>query len=105
MKKVLLISSLLLFFIGFSQNKLEDKTLAKQPKKSITFKEKKDSPLYLVNKKIVSEKVVKKLNPDHIKSINIYKGDEALERFGKKAKNGVVVIVMKTHKKILENTK
>lgn len=35
------------------------------------------------------------LNPDHIKSINVYKGPEATARFGSKAKDGAVVMTLK----------
>ena len=38
---------------------------------------------------------MKALDPDQIETINVFKGDKAIEKHGKKAKNGVVEITTK----------
>lgn len=52
-------------------------------------------PLYLVDGKEASKKEVKKLSPNQIESINVFKGKEATKKYGRKAKNGVVEITTK----------
>lgn len=58
----------------------------------------KDEPLYYVDGKKVKSEDVKKINPNTIESINVFKGDKAIEKYGKKAKNGVVEITTKKSK-------
>ncbi|MFT4016495.1 MAG: TonB-dependent receptor plug domain-containing protein [Agriterribacter sp.] len=48
---------------------------------------------YVLNGRHVSEKQVKKLTPNIIKSIDVLKGSSAIKFYGKKAKNGAIVIV------------
>ncbi|MFT3749527.1 MAG: TonB-dependent receptor plug domain-containing protein [Agriterribacter sp.] len=48
---------------------------------------------YVLNGRHVSEKQVKKLTPNIIKSIDVLKGNSAIKFYGKKAKNGAIVIV------------
>ena len=55
----------------------------------------KEKPLYFVDGKKAKEKDVQKLSPDDIESINVYKGDGAIKKYGKKAKNGVIEIATK----------
>ena len=52
-------------------------------------------PLIFIDGKKASEKKMKALRPDQIESINVIKGDKAIEKHGKKAKNGVVEITTK----------
>lgn len=49
-------------------------------------------PLFIVDGKVVSKKKFKKLSPDEIKNIDFSKGEGAISKYGKKAKNGVVEI-------------
>ena len=44
---------------------------------------------------MVKEKVIKSLSPKDIATVNVYKGDKAIEKYGKKAKDGVVEITTK----------
>lgn len=53
------------------------------------------TPLFILDKKEVSENKFKTLKPDNIKSVNILKGVAATETYGSKGKNGVVVIKSK----------
>ncbi|MFT3949273.1 MAG: TonB-dependent receptor plug domain-containing protein [Agriterribacter sp.] len=50
---------------------------------------------YVLNGRHVSEKQVKKLAPNIIKSIDVLKGDSARKFYGRKAKDGAIVIVTK----------
>ncbi|MGB5274476.1 MAG: M56 family peptidase, partial [Flavobacteriaceae bacterium] len=54
-----------------------------------------ESPLFRIDGKEATEGEAKKLAPDQIESINVYKGAKALEKFGDKAKDGVVEITTK----------
>ncbi|MEP3211295.1 MAG: peptidoglycan DD-metalloendopeptidase family protein [Maribacter sp.] len=49
-------------------------------------------PLYLIDGKESTAKKVKRLDPDDIESIDVSKGEKAIEQYGKKAKDGVVEI-------------
>ena len=54
------------------------------------------APLYIVNGEAVPETFnINSINPDHIATVNVYKGDNATEVYGEKGKNGVVVINLK----------
>lgn len=52
-------------------------------------------PLYILNGKESTAKKVKRLDPDEIESIDVSKGEKAIEKYGKKAKDGVVEIITK----------
>ncbi|MEC7264379.1 MAG: M56 family metallopeptidase [Bacteroidota bacterium] len=54
-----------------------------------------EEPLFYLDGKKVKAEDIKKLSPDTIKSMEVLKGDEAIEKYGKKAKDGVVVITTK----------
>ncbi|WP_318345628.1 M56 family metallopeptidase [Flagellimonas baculiformis] len=58
-----------------------------------------DEPLYYIDGKKASKKDVKKLAPKDIKSVNVQKGETAIENYGEKAKHGVVEIFTKKGKK------
>ena len=48
------------------------------------------NPIYIVNGKRI--KNLNAINPDKIKSMNLYKDKKAIELYGEEAKNGVIVI-------------
>lgn len=52
-------------------------------------------PLFVLDGKIISEEELKKLSPDAIESVNVYKDKTAVEKYGDKGKNGVVEITLK----------
>lgn len=56
-------------------------------------------PLYIVNGEKTSKSKIANINPDDIASINVLKGEGAIEEYGDEGKNGVVVITMKNVKK------
>ena len=57
--------------------------------------EKGEKPLYVIDGKVANEKKMKALSPKDIASVNVWKGDKAVEKYGKKAKDGVVEITTK----------
>jgi len=57
--------------------------------------EKGEKPLYIIDGKVVNEKKFKSLSPKEIATVNVWKGDKAIEKYGKKAKDGVVEITTK----------
>ncbi|MDF0706513.1 M56 family metallopeptidase [Flagellimonas okinawensis] len=58
----------------------------------------KTEPLYYIDGKKVKSKDLKDLSPSAIKNMVVLKGDKALEKYGKKAKNGVIEITLKKNK-------
>lgn len=58
----------------------------------------KGEPLYIVDGKKAKSKDIKKISPSDIESVNVFKGDKAIEKYGKKAENGVVEITTKNNK-------
>ncbi|WP_421919210.1 M56 family metallopeptidase [Marinifilum sp.] len=55
----------------------------------------KDKPLYILDGKKISAKRFDEISPNQIKSINFIKGESAIEKYGKNAKNGVMEITLK----------
>ncbi|MGB5356765.1 MAG: M56 family metallopeptidase [Eudoraea sp.] len=51
--------------------------------------------LYLLDGKTISRKEFEAISPDDIATINVYKGEKAIEKYGKKAKDGVIEIKLK----------
>ena len=54
-----------------------------------------ENQLFIIDGKESSKEEVKSLSPDKIETIKVYKGDKAVEKYGKKAKDGVVDIKTK----------
>ena len=53
------------------------------------------SPVYFYDGKEISKDEMKEIPPNHIESINILKGENAIKKYGEKGKNGVVEIITK----------
>ena len=51
--------------------------------------------LFFIDGKKASRKAVENLDPDQIATINVWKGPKAVEKYGKKAADGVVEITTK----------
>ncbi|GAO30919.1 ferric siderophore transport system, periplasmic binding protein TonB [Geofilum rubicundum JCM 15548] len=65
----------------------------------MTIPEREDGMIYVIDGKIheVHEKVIHEvLQPEAIQSIHVFKGQQALERYGNLGKNGVIEIVTKS---------
>ena len=58
----------------------------------------KNEPLYYVDGKKSKSTAIKKLSPSDIESMKVLKGNKAVEKYGKKAKNGVIEITTKKGK-------
>lgn len=54
-----------------------------------------DNLLYIVNGNVSSAEEVKKLEPDQIKSINVWKDKAATDKYGAAGANGVIEITLK----------
>jgi len=54
-----------------------------------------EKPLMIVDGKEVEGGSLEDIDPENIETVNVYKGDKAIEKYGAKAKNGVVVIKTK----------
>jgi hypothetical protein len=52
-------------------------------------------PLFFVDGKEVKDGKLDDINPDSIKNINILKGKVAIDKYGDKAKDGVILIETK----------
>jgi len=77
-------------------------TTDKDGKKTITFvqktTEKTELPkdvLYIIDGKEMESKSMKDIDPTTIKSINVLKGENAIKKYGERAKNGVIEIATK----------
>lgn len=54
-----------------------------------------DPPLYIVNGKEWTAEAFKKVKPDNIESITVWKDKKAIEKYGEKGRNGVLVVELK----------
>lgn len=54
-----------------------------------------NTPLYFLNGVEVSEKTVKNLKSDAIKKMTVWTSDAAIAKYGKRAKNGAVIVTTK----------
>ncbi len=67
---------------------------------NLTLPDEKNQPLIILDGKEVLPDIKNNLKPDDIASINVLKGEKALEKYGNKAKNGVVEITTKGNETI-----
>lgn len=56
--------------------------------------DKNEEPLYIVDGKEVSSESIKNILPNTIDSINVLKGNNAINKYGEKGKNGVIEITL-----------
>ena len=54
-----------------------------------------EKPMFIIDGKESKEKDMKKLDPSEIATVNVYKGEKAKEKYGKRGENGVVEITTK----------
>lgn len=64
-------------------------------KHKIIIKEDRNQPLYLLDGKEISKEMMNDIHPDTIEKVEVFKGDSAIEKYGDKANNGVIVITSK----------
>ncbi|PWI31256.1 hypothetical protein DI383_00855 [Flavobacteriaceae bacterium LYZ1037] len=53
------------------------------------------TPLFFLDGKEITKEEMEKINPDIIASVNVLKGEKAIEKHGEKAKDGIVEIITK----------
>nr|WP_321227537.1 M56 family metallopeptidase [uncultured Psychroserpens sp.] len=59
---------------------------------TFVYRSKSDEPLFVVNGKVVEKSLFEDVDSDKIESVNVLKGNLAVERFGARGKNGVVLL-------------
>jgi len=64
-------------------------------KKMVFISDEGKKPLLYIDGKEVSDKMMKDINPDTIEKMEVFKGEKALEKYGEKGKNGVIMITTK----------
>lgn len=52
-------------------------------------------PMFILNGFVISDSLLANINPNQIQSIDIFKNEAAVEKYGTKAKNGVIDITAK----------
>lgn len=101
-------------FININTNKPAEKTksiefisagdtpVVNSEKSKVKIISQEGEPLYIVDEVIMEDSFdVNTIQPEDISSINVLKGENAVKEYGKKAKNGVIII--KTKKNTIEN--
>ncbi|TYA58208.1 M56 family metallopeptidase [Formosa maritima] len=53
------------------------------------------NPLIILDGKEITKEEMEKVNPENIANVNVFKGEKAIEKYGEKAKDGVIVITTK----------
>ena len=114
MKTILL---LFLLTTSFALQAQDEKKEAVTPSNMEAAKPKEEPhPLYIVDgeKKIAAQKIGEEkkdidvflnLNAEDIESIQVFKGKDAIEKYGDEGKNGVILITTKNPKSKKENPK
>ena len=67
----------------------------KEHKKMMFISEDGEQPLMIVDGKEMEGGDLEDIDPETIESVNVYKGEKAIEKYGEKAKHGVVDIITK----------
>ncbi len=67
----------------------------KAEKEVIAIDNKGKQPLYVIDGVVKKNQNMNDILPDNIQSIDVWKGDKATEKYGDRAKNGVIEITMK----------
>jgi len=71
---------------------VEDKNIEKE---NAINSDSKEIPLYIIDGLEVSKEQLNKLDPSSIESMDVLKGEIAVEKYGEKGKNGVILITKK----------
>jgi len=67
----------------------------KTEKKMVFISDGGEKPLMFIDGKEASEKSLKDINPDTIEKMEVLKGQQAIDKYGEKGKNGVIMITTK----------
>lgn len=77
------------------QNTIKDNPILVDTPPQSKYQVLQDSALYIIDGKVTSAKEANHTNPNTIKSISILKGNDAIQKYGDKGKNGVIIITTK----------
>lgn len=71
-----------------------------QTKSGNSSKKSKNEPenepkLYLIDEKEVEKSQLDKISPDQIEKVEVFKGEKTIEKYGEKAKNGVISVKLR----------
>src|SRR5690606_26564766 len=91
LKMILATPAIAVFFILFQ---IETKAQIVK-KENVSVEQTKNSVLFLIDGKKISQEEVNQLPPDVIGSINVTKDEEAIQKYGNEAINGVIEISTK----------
>jgi TonB-dependent SusC/RagA subfamily outer membrane receptor len=95
--------TMLICYVSFGQEKLnlkQDSTKIVQVKTHCLSSIRNDNkPLFILDEKIASEKVLKNIDPNSIASVNVLKDKAATALYGSQAKYGVIIIETKEYQK------
>jgi len=79
----------------FETGKLHEDGPARR-KRSMAFISEGEKPLMIIDgKEVENQTSMNDIDPNHIKSVEVLKGDAAVKKYGEKAKNGVILITTK----------
>lgn len=84
--------------IGQNSNKIDSVTIIKKSDSQKLFEElyqNEKNPLYVINKIVFESVSINDIIQDEIKEINIIKGKDAFDKYGKKGINGVIIMTLK----------
>lgn len=68
----------------------------KKKNEKVSVNDSKNPPMYILSGKEINAAAMKDLDANAIKAINVLKGENAINKYGEKGKNGVIEIEMKT---------
>lgn len=78
---------------------VQAQTVQETKREENVFTQSKNSPLVLLNGKSIPSDSLKKIDPNTIESIEVFKGQQADSLYGEKGRNGVIVIKLKNYRK------
>ena len=85
------------FIMKMSDDDMDIDIIAEEKGKKVFFikGDGDEKPMFIIDGKESKEKDMKKLDPSEIATVNVYKGEKAKEKYGKRGENGVVEITTK----------
>jgi beta-lactamase regulating signal transducer with metallopeptidase domain len=78
-----------------SDGKIKEVNIVTENKYDVQPRAAKPAPLWIVDGKEVAEANINTIDPSSIKSMSVWKGAKAIEKYGEKGRNGVIEIVLK----------
>jgi len=66
-----------------------------KPEKKVTFKNKKDNILYLLNNKEISKEQLEQIEPNDIKEVKVIKDKKGIATYTNKKYDGIILITLK----------